>query len=65
MSYGLPHDVEHPYTARVLDYPYNRINLNLKHGDNLYLDQLTGRRLPEGCTQLPDRFSFEFFKVTV
>ena len=57
--------VGHPDTARVLGYPFNWINLNLKHGDNLYLDQLTGGRLPEGCAQLPDRFSFEFFKITV
>ena len=57
--------VGHPDTARVLGYPCNRISLKLEPGDTLYLAQLTGGRLPEGCTTLPEGFSFEFFKVTV
>ena len=36
---------------------------NLKKGDTLYVAQLTGGRLPEGATELPEGFSFKFLKV--
>lgn len=66
---GFPSDcisvVGHPDTAAVLGVPFNRVNLKLNQGDVLYVAQLTGGRLPEGATTLPDGFKFTFVKVTV
>lgn len=45
--------VGHPDTAAVLGVPCNRINVSLEKGDTLYIAQLVGGRLPEGCTTLP------------
>lgn len=56
--------VGHPDTAAVLGVPCNRVNLSLKKGDVLYVAQLTGGRLPEGCTSLPEGYSFTFVKLT-
>lgn len=66
---GFPKDcisvVGHADTAAVLGVPFNRVNLKLVSGDELYVAQLTGGRLPEGCTTLPDGFKFTFVKVTI
>ena len=66
---GFPEDVVsavgHPDTAAVLGVPCNRMNVRLEKGDTLYVAQLTGGRLPEGCTTLPEGFSFTFVKVTL
>ena len=43
----------------------NRINVQLQSGESIIVAQLMGGRLPEGCTTLPEGFSFKFFKVTV
>lgn len=45
--------------------PANRVNIHLTQGDILYVAQLTGGRLPEGATTLPEGFSLKFVKVTI
>lgn len=57
--------VGHPDTARVLGVNFNRVSVRLKKGDVLYVAQLVGGRLPEGCTTLPEGFEFKFLKVTI
>lgn len=57
--------VGYPDTAAVLGVPFNRMSLKLAKGDELFVAQLTGGRLPEGCTTLPEGFSFTFLKVTL
>ena len=43
----------------------NRQSIQLQKGDILYVAQLTGGRLPEGSTTLPEGFKFNFVKVRV
>lgn len=68
---GFTSIVGHPDTAAVLtdmlgvDVPANRASVHLSPGDVLFVAQLTGGRLPEGATTLPDGFSMAFVKVTV
>lgn len=57
--------VGHSDTALLLGVQYNRINVSLNKGDTLYVAQLTGGRLPEGATKLPDVFRFRYFEVKV
>lgn len=45
--------------------PCQRINVRLVPGDTLYVAQLTGGRLPEGATTLPEGFAISFQRVTV
>lgn len=55
--------IGHADTAAVLGVPCNRINVKLHKGDIAYVAQLTGGRLPEGSTTLPEGFSFTYWKV--
>lgn len=61
--------VGHTDTAQVLssdldlNIEANRISLNLKQEDILFVAQLTGGRLPEGSTILPEGFNFTFLEV--
>ena len=61
--------VGHPDTAVIIssilnvNIPFNRINVSLSPGDVLIVAQLTGGRLPEGSTTLPEGFHFKFVKV--
>jgi len=63
--------VGHLDTANVLsstlgiNIPMNRINISLTPGDVLVVAQLTGGRLPEGSTTLPEGFSFKYAKVVL
>ena len=57
--------VGHPDTAVVLGVKFNRVSLTLQPGDTLYVAQLQGGRLPEGCTTLPAGFSFKYLKITL
>lgn len=57
--------VGHKDTAAVLGVACNRINVHLSKGDIAYVAQLTGGRLPEGTTKLPEGFAFKFIKVVV
>ena len=61
--------VGHTDTASVLtdeldiQIDTNRVFVTLEKGDILLVAQLTGGRLPEGTTTLPDGFSFSYLKV--
>ena len=61
--------VGHPDTANVLtdklqkDVAFNRTSVRLQKGDILYVAQVTGGRLPEGATTLPDGFALAFLRV--
>lgn len=57
--------VGHQDTANVLGVECNRINVSLEKGDTLFVAQLTGGRLPEGSTTLPEGFSFKLLKVEI
>ena len=57
--------VGHEDTANILEVSFNRISVSLEKGDVLYVAQLTGGRLPEGATELPDGFKFKFLKVKI
>ena len=62
--------VGHADTAAVLssllgrEIPCNRESIDLMEGDELYVAQIVGGRLPEGATTLPEGVKFKFFKVT-
>lgn len=63
--------VGHPDTAAVVssllgkEVPANRISIGLQKGDILYVAQIMGGRLPEGCKTLPENFSLKFYKVEI
>lgn len=63
--------IGHPDTAAVVsdvlgrEVPCNRTNISLSDGDVLYVAQLTGGRLPEGTTRLPEGCTLTFRRVTV
>ena len=62
---GLTSAIGHADTAAVLGVEMNRVNVTLRKGDVAFVAQLQGGRLPEGCTTLPEGFSFKFIKVEV
>lgn len=45
--------------------PVNRASIVLERGDELFVAQLTGGRLPEGSTTLPEGFKLKFLKVCI
>ena len=59
--------VGHDDTAAVLtdmlgvEVKKERVNVFIKPDDVLIVAQITGGRLPEGATTLPEGFNFEFF----
>ena len=63
--------VGHPDTAAVIsniigkEVVPNRISISIEKGDVLYVAQLIGGRLPEGCKTLPEGFKMKFYKVTI
>lgn len=57
--------VGHADTAAVLGVPFVRKNVQLEKGDVVVVAQLTGGRLPEGSTTLPEGFAFKWLKVTI
>ena len=63
--------VGHADTAAVISeqlgmtVPHNRQNVTLQEGDVLYVAQLTGGRLPEGATTLPEGFNIVWRHVVV
>lgn len=57
--------VGHQDIATVLGVAMNRVSVQLHRGDILYVAQLTGGRLPEGSTSLPDGFSLKYLKVEI
>jgi len=63
--------IGHPDTAAVVssilerEVTPNRVSISLEAGDELYVAQLFGGRLPEGATTLPEGFSLGFLRVTL
>ena len=63
--------IGHIDTARVVstilnrEVPCNRESIALREGDELYVAQITGGRLPEGATTLPEGASMVFHRYTV
>lgn len=47
------------------DQVFNRTSIRLERHDVLYVLQILGGRLPEGCTELPKGISMAWRKVTV
>lgn len=44
---------------------FHRVNVALQSGDILYVFQVVGGRLPEGCTELPEGVQLQWRKVVV
>lgn len=57
--------IGHADTAAVLGVECNRVNITLHKGDELLVAQLQGGRLPEGCTTLPEGFTFKYLLVVI
>ena len=61
--------IGHADTANVVsgilgkEVPMNRVSVKLNPGDILYVAQVTGGRLPEGATTLPEGMDITFVKV--
>ena len=47
------------------EHLFQRRNISLVPGDVLYVMQVMGGRLPEGCTELPEGIQLVWRKVTV
>lgn len=63
--------IGHPDTANVVagilgrEVACQRVSISLSKGDTLYVAQVMGGRLPEGCTTLPDGMKIVFDKYTI
>lgn len=68
---GFQSVIGHQDTANVLtsllgvEVPMNRVSVRITPEDTLYVAQVTGGRLPEGATTLPEGMSFAFIKATI
>ena len=47
------------------EVPVNRVSNKIEADDFLYVAQLIGGRLPEGCTTLPENFTLKFLRIRV
>lgn len=57
--------IGHQDLANILGVECNRISISLTKGDELIVAQLTGGRLPEGTTTLPDGFKLKWYKICI
>lgn len=63
--------IGHADTAKVvgtmlgMDVQPNRISVSVKPGDEIIVAQLTGGRLPEGATEIPEGMNIEFWRVRI
>jgi hypothetical protein len=57
--------VGHADLACILGVKYNRASIVLEKGDYMYIVQVVGGRLPEGCTELPEGTRLEYFRVEI
>lgn len=57
--------IGHSDLANLLGVNANRISVKLNKYDVLYVAQVTGGRLPEGCTKLPNGIKIKFVRVIV
>jgi len=57
--------VGHEDIARILGVPFNRQSVKLLPGDELFVAQYYGERLPEGCTTLPPNAVIKWVSVKI
>lgn len=63
--------VGHEQTAKILTnelgigVAFNRVNIHLDHGEVAVIAQITGGRLPEGATTLPEGFGMKYVLLQV
>lgn len=63
--------IGHTDTAKVvgamlgMDVQPNRISVSVNPDDEIIVAQLTGGRLPEGATEIPEGMSIEFWRVRI
>jgi len=71
LSSGFTSAIGHADTAAVvgsllgLEVVMNRINVSLTAETELYVAQVVGGRLPEGCTTLPEGVAIKFVRATI
>ena len=69
LAKGFISAVGHADTAAVIsstlgiDVEMNRVNVTLTENTDLYVAQVTGGRLPEGCVTLPEGITIKFYLV--
>jgi len=57
--------VGHEATAKALGVAFNRESIKLRPGDELFVAQYQGERLPEGSTTLPKDAKFKWVRVWI
>jgi len=68
---GFTSAIGHADTAKIVgtllgvEVAMNRINVSLTTETELYVAQVVGGRLPEGCTTLPEGVTIKFVRATV
>ncbi len=68
---GFTSAIGHADTAKVVgtllgvEVAMNRINVSLTAETELYVAQVVGGRLPEGCTTLPEGIAIKFVRATI
>ena len=71
LSSGFTSAIGHADTANVVgsllgvEVAMNRINVTLTAETELYVAQVVGGRLPEGCTTLPEGVTIKFVRATI
>jgi len=71
LSEGFTSAIGHADTAAVIgnilgvEVAMNRINVALTAETELYVAQVVGGRLPEGCTTLPEGVTIRFIRATI
>jgi len=71
LSSGFTSAIGHADTATVVgtllgvEVAMNRINVTLTAETELYVAQVVGGRLPEGCTTLPEGVTIRFIRATI
>ena len=68
---GFTSAIGHADTAKIvgnilgMEVAMNRINVSLTSETELFIAQVVGGRLPEGCTTLPEGVSIRFIKASL
>ena len=68
---GFTSAIGHADTAAVVgtllgvEVAMNRVNVSLTPDTELYVAQVVGGRLPEGCTTLPEGITIKFVRATI
>ena len=71
LSSGFTSAIGHADTAAVVgsllgvEVAMNRVNVSLTNETELYVAQVVGGRLPEGCTTLPEGVTIRFIRATI